>query len=408
MRSRVLTLAILLQALPVAAVAQSGPPTIAVFDVETKGVALPLGVIDSLSDYVATRMTESGKYQAVPRDTLKARLIEQKKSSYKQCYDQSCQIELGREMAAHKTLATRVAKLGGECRVSMNVYDLLKAASEAAATGSGACTEAGIFAALDEALTRMLGGAQPPARERAAVAQTQAQGAAPAAPRMLSSGERRRFWDIGCRTMMASCDNTGYYAINGYGNFALTAVLNEFLPSLGEVVERDNTDDTFYRRLRQLARAPLWGASEPFRHLRREAIEWLAGILLPPPDESLCGVTARDMYLRCLSTPVRAFALAYLFHVRQKTDTWFDGYRYGAEWTGQSRAEVECKRFHEGTKSGDATSLLDIEACEFWFRRQLDGTRDAVAKVLATFLKEYDDRFWHVHAAEFEAAGKRR
>ena len=77
-----------------AAVAQSGPPTIAVFDVETKGVALPLGVIDSLSDYVATRMTESGKYQAVPRDTLKARLIEQKKSSYKQCYDQSCQIEL--------------------------------------------------------------------------------------------------------------------------------------------------------------------------------------------------------------------------------------------------------------------------------------------------------------------------
>jgi hypothetical protein len=62
------------------ALAQSGPPIIAVFNVETKGVVLGAGVVENLSDYVATRLTESGRYQVVPRDQLKERLVEQKKA----------------------------------------------------------------------------------------------------------------------------------------------------------------------------------------------------------------------------------------------------------------------------------------------------------------------------------------
>lgn len=187
-----LLVSVLLVTLPGSALAEVGAPIIAVFNIETRGAVLAPGVIDNLSEYLATRLTESGKYQAIPRDTLKARLVEQKRASYQQCYDQSCQIELGREMAAQKTLATRVAKLGGRCTVSMNVYDLAKAASEAAATASGPCSEEGIVASLEQALARLVGGALPPAPERAPAPEVTAK----ASPTGYRVGYDEPFWRI--------------------------------------------------------------------------------------------------------------------------------------------------------------------------------------------------------------------
>jgi formylglycine-generating enzyme required for sulfatase activity len=53
-----------------------------------------------------------------------------------------------------------VAKLGNECKVSLNVFDLAKAATESAATGAGPCTEAGIVRALDVAIAKLTGGVE--------------------------------------------------------------------------------------------------------------------------------------------------------------------------------------------------------------------------------------------------------
>ena len=58
---------------------------------------------------------------------------EQKKETYKSCYDQSCQIEMGRELAAEKTLATWVLKVGETCQVTATLYDLKKGTTELAA-----------------------------------------------------------------------------------------------------------------------------------------------------------------------------------------------------------------------------------------------------------------------------------
>jgi len=97
---------------------------VVVFNVEARGINLEKDMLVRLSDYLASRLAESGEFLVVPRDQLKKRLIDQKAKSYKKCYDEKCQIELGREMAADKTLATQVIKLGSRCMVTSTLYDM--------------------------------------------------------------------------------------------------------------------------------------------------------------------------------------------------------------------------------------------------------------------------------------------
>ena len=64
---------------------------VAMFGIE-KGarIDLPREARDGLVGYIASRLTESGKFQVIPRDQLKNRLFTQKQKSYKECYDQAC------------------------------------------------------------------------------------------------------------------------------------------------------------------------------------------------------------------------------------------------------------------------------------------------------------------------------
>ena len=126
-------------------------PVVAVFDIEVKGLELDAGALDRLADWLGTLLTRRD-YQVVPRSQLKERLLQQKTESYKSCYDESCQIEIGKELAAEKTLSTQVLKLGGVCKVSLTLFDLKRAASERAGQGEGACDEEGVVRALEAAV----------------------------------------------------------------------------------------------------------------------------------------------------------------------------------------------------------------------------------------------------------------
>jgi len=137
-------------------------PIVAVFSVELEGVKLTGQFRNSLANYLATRLTESGKYQVIPRDQLKKRLFAQKKKSFKECYDQSCQIEIGKELAAEKTLSARIAKLGKRCTVSLTLFDLKKSTTEAAATQHGKCGEDNVIDSIDKALDKLFGVAASP------------------------------------------------------------------------------------------------------------------------------------------------------------------------------------------------------------------------------------------------------
>jgi hypothetical protein len=128
---------------------------VAVFDIEDKGANLAEALRARLSDYLAMRLAALKKYNVVPRDQLRARLAKQKKGSYKSCYAQSCQIEIGKELAAQKSLATAIMRLGTRCTVSAVLYDLKSAASEGGATAAGGCTEDNIVASLESVVKQL-------------------------------------------------------------------------------------------------------------------------------------------------------------------------------------------------------------------------------------------------------------
>jgi antitoxin component YwqK of YwqJK toxin-antitoxin module len=150
--------------------AQKPFDVVAVFDIEFSGVKLKRGAMDGLNDYLFGKVAAVPMFKVVPRSELKKRLVAQKKTSYEACYDQSCQIEIGKELAAQKTLNTKILKLGDECNISVVLYDLRTAATEAAADASGGCTPSALARAIEAAvgdLARRSGGAPAPATKPA-------------------------------------------------------------------------------------------------------------------------------------------------------------------------------------------------------------------------------------------------
>ena len=174
---------------------------VAVFDVETKGVKLTDEERERLGDFLASKLAESGLFQVVPRAQLQQRLLEQKTSSHKACYDQACQVELGRELATQKTISTQVIQLGSQCAVTVTLYDLKKAASERGATVQGPCDLDGIVASLDQAAGQLGGKKAPPASSAPPPPATAPQARAEAPPASDVPGmvkfEAGEFW-MGC------------------------------------------------------------------------------------------------------------------------------------------------------------------------------------------------------------------
>jgi formylglycine-generating enzyme len=139
-------------------------PIVAVFDLEVKGARIDKGMVDRLTDYLGSLMARKG-FKVVPRSQLKARLTEAKKGSYQACYDEGCQIEIGKELAASKSLASQVLKLGKQCKVTVNLFDLRTAASDGAGAGSGDCDEDGVVKSLEGAVDDLMRTTLEPAAE---------------------------------------------------------------------------------------------------------------------------------------------------------------------------------------------------------------------------------------------------
>lgn len=142
--------------LPTTPVLAEERPILAVFDMEDRGANLTKETLNNLTDYLAAMLTEGG-YQIIPRTQIRERLKQQQTESYKECFDQSCQIEMGKELAAQKSLSTKVLKIGKKCRVTGDLYDLKRAASEKAATAGSGCTEEELLAAVEEVAAKLTG-----------------------------------------------------------------------------------------------------------------------------------------------------------------------------------------------------------------------------------------------------------
>lgn len=115
-------------------------PIIAIFDIEDQGSGLSEESLSRLTNYLSVLLAEGG-FQVVPRDQIRQRLLEVKKESHQSCYDQACQVELGRELAAQFSVSTQIIRIGDQCRLTASFYNLRKATTSKAASARAECTE---------------------------------------------------------------------------------------------------------------------------------------------------------------------------------------------------------------------------------------------------------------------------
>lgn len=183
-RPHVISSALLVGASGLAALAhaQADKPIVAVFAIEGRDTRLPPRSLAALTEYLSTRLSSSGAFAVIPNDEVKRRLDEQKSASYKACYDQSCQIEIGKELAAQHSVSTQVARLGGRCVVSSKLFDLKRGTADRAAVSECDCSEAGMMTALQDISAQLARPASaPPVTPPVAAAP------APADPNLLTS-----------------------------------------------------------------------------------------------------------------------------------------------------------------------------------------------------------------------------
>lgn len=133
----------------------AGPSVVAVFEVRDPSHVLSQADRKSLTRYLATKLAETGRFQVVPESDVRRVLEDKKLESYDACYDEACQIEIGKELAAQKSVAVEIVQLGESCAMTALVYDLAKAASERAATEKGSCAIEALVVSIERLAVRL-------------------------------------------------------------------------------------------------------------------------------------------------------------------------------------------------------------------------------------------------------------
>jgi len=135
---------------------------IAVFEIEDATGRLTPVELDQLTTYLTASLAKTKVYEVVPRSNLREALRAEQAESFKACYDEACQIEIGRELAAQKALVTRIVQVGSACAVTSTLIDLTRATSERAATFKADCSADAVVDGLESMVQQLTDRAAPP------------------------------------------------------------------------------------------------------------------------------------------------------------------------------------------------------------------------------------------------------
>ena len=121
------------------------PRIVAVFDIQDLSKQLSKKDVRQLSDYLATMLAQQQGFSVVPRDQLRERLATERKKSFKDCYDSTCQIEIGKALAARLALATKLMRVKDTCVLASNLFDIKSEATAGAASVNVQCDQKSIL-----------------------------------------------------------------------------------------------------------------------------------------------------------------------------------------------------------------------------------------------------------------------
>jgi hypothetical protein len=112
---------------------------LAVMDIEDTSGSVDKNWLDNAGEMLRGKLSATGYFVVIDKsrqqEKLKQIVRDQKKESYKACYDQQCQVPLGQALAADSILRTTISCLGDACMLSSELVDLEK---EAAVSGGTA------------------------------------------------------------------------------------------------------------------------------------------------------------------------------------------------------------------------------------------------------------------------------
>jgi hypothetical protein len=93
--------------------------------------------------------------RGVQEQALREQVTAAKKDSYKQCVDASCQVELGKALAASHILRSSVTRFGQRCSLNAELIDLKSEVSIAAGSARGDCRPEGFLNMSEEVARRL-------------------------------------------------------------------------------------------------------------------------------------------------------------------------------------------------------------------------------------------------------------
>jgi hypothetical protein len=133
----------------------SDPRVVAVMEVEDanagRNEAVGNDLVRNLSDQLRIFVAQQG-IKTIDRS---AQLQALKAESYQSCFDDSCQIELGKALAASHIVRSKITKFGSRCVLNGELIDLTREVTIKAASAQGACLAEG-FLEMSETLARDL------------------------------------------------------------------------------------------------------------------------------------------------------------------------------------------------------------------------------------------------------------
>lgn len=125
-------------------------PIVAVFPIQDVTSKLDPAMLEPLTEYLSAAVAAGGTFSIQAPGDMRRLLTEKRTESYKACFDEKCQIELGRELAANKMITAKIIQLGTACTVTAALYDLRTQATDTTATADGGCGPAALKRSLDK------------------------------------------------------------------------------------------------------------------------------------------------------------------------------------------------------------------------------------------------------------------
>ncbi|HSA33618.1 MAG TPA: hypothetical protein P5077_07825 [bacterium] len=131
---------------------------VAVMEIEDKSGQLSKETIENAAEYIRSSLASTNKYVLISKDRQQKVLVkEMKKESWKECYDQTCRIQLGQALTADTILVVLTTKFGGSFIISVEMIDLAKEATVRAAKADFDGTEDSMRKVIDVIVRQLVG-----------------------------------------------------------------------------------------------------------------------------------------------------------------------------------------------------------------------------------------------------------